>query len=91
MSWSPSIANVSTTSAFTTNTAKPAWTNTLSRSPRRTPTMPAIPPNSTYAPSSRPVPLTAAASTAIRAVITIATPASRRTVTSIPTAARGSA
>ena len=91
MSWSPSKANVVTTRALTTNTATPAWANTASRSPRRTATIPAMPPSITYAASSRPAPLTAAARTAISAVRTIAAPPSRSTVTSIPMAASGSA
>ena len=40
----PSSEKTETTSAFTTKTATAAWTKTWSRSPRRTATMPAIPP-----------------------------------------------
>ncbi len=40
----PSNEKTVTTSAFTTKTAIAAWTNTGSRSPRRTATMPAMPP-----------------------------------------------
>ena len=47
MSCSPSSAKMATTRALTTSTAMPAWTNTASRSPRRTATIPAIPPSIT--------------------------------------------
>ncbi len=85
----PSSPKVVTTSASTTATAIPAWTNTLSRSPRRTATIPAAPPKNTNAVISTEPAFTAPATIAITAVSIIAVPASSRRAARIPTAAVG--
>ena len=61
MSRSPRSENTDTTIALTSATAMPAWTNTCSLSPRRTVTIPAMPPRNTYAAISSEEPFTAPA------------------------------
>ena len=77
-----------TTRTFTTATASPAWTKTWSRSPRRTATMPAIPPRKHVGRELERGPVDGPGEHRDqRGHQTVAAPASSRTVRSIPTAA----
>src|SRR6476659_4767656 len=89
ISLAPSSEKTETTSAFTTNTATAAWTKTCNRSPRRTATMPAIPPRKMYVVNSSELPLTAPPITAMTAMTIVASEASSRIANRMAIAAVG--
>ena len=89
MSRAPRNEKTETTRALTTKTAIDAWTKTCSRSPRRTPTIPAIPPRKMYVVNSSEPPFTAPPMIATMAMTMVASDASSRIARSIAIAAVG--